>query len=68
MSASTKIDNQKKDILILGKAPMLGLGEYSLPAKKNREKSYLFVNAIAIHKFAAKGSGIFANNCSWETC
>ena len=38
MSASTKIDNQKKDILILGKAPMLGLGEYSLPAEKKIEK------------------------------
>ena len=41
MSASTKIDNQKKDILILGKAPMLGLGEYSLPAEKKSRKELL---------------------------
>ena len=31
MSSSTKIDNSKKDILILGKGPTKGL-EHTLPA------------------------------------
>ena len=33
MSSSTKIDNRKKDILILGKGPMQGL-EHTLTAEK----------------------------------
>ena len=33
MSSSTKIDNRKKDILILGKGPTQGL-EHTLSAKK----------------------------------
>ena len=34
MSSSTKIDNRKKDILILGKGPTQGL-EHTLSAEKN---------------------------------
>ena len=34
MSSSTKIDNRKKDILILGKGPTQGL-EHTLSAKKS---------------------------------
>ena len=34
MSSSTKIDNKGKDILILGKGPTQGLGEYLLSAEK----------------------------------
>ena len=33
MNSSTKIDNKKKDILILGKAPTQGL-EHTLTAEK----------------------------------
>ena len=33
MSSSTKIDNKKKDILILGKGPTQGL-EHALSARK----------------------------------
>ena len=33
MSSSTKIDNRKKDILLLGKSPTQGL-EHTLSAKK----------------------------------
>ena len=48
MSSSTKIDNRKKDILILGKGPIQGL-EHTLTAEKmysinfteNNEKSCL---------------------------
>ena len=34
MSSSTKIDNKGKDVLILGKGPMQGLGKHSLSAEK----------------------------------
>ena len=34
MSSSSKIDNKKKDIFILGKGPTQGLGEHSLSAEK----------------------------------
>ena len=34
MSSSTHIDNKGKDILVLGKGPMQGLGEDSLTAEK----------------------------------
>ena len=35
MSSSVHIDNNGKDILILGKGPTGGLGENSLTAEKN---------------------------------
>ena len=34
MSPSPHIDNKRKDILILGKAPTQGLGEHSLTSEK----------------------------------
>ena len=34
MSSSIKLDNKKKDILILGLVPVQGLGEHSLSAEK----------------------------------
>ena len=34
MNSSPHIDNKGKDILILGKGPTQGLGEYSLTAEK----------------------------------
>ena len=34
MNSSTKIDNEGKDILILGKVPTQGLGEHSLSGEK----------------------------------
>ena len=75
MSSSTKINNRKKDILILGKGPTQRL-EHSLSAEKmnsvnftkicclslhyNRANSYLFVNGTEIIKFKAKDSEILA--------
>ena len=50
MSSSTKIDNRKKDILILGK------DSTHLSLHYNRANSYLFVNGKEIHKFKAKDS------------
>ena len=34
MSSSVHVDNQEKDILVLGKGPMQGLGKHSLTAEK----------------------------------
>ena len=48
MSSSTKIDNRKKDILILGNGTM----------EWNGRNSYLFVNGKEIIKFKAKDSEI----------
>ena len=70
MSSSSKIDNRKKDILILGKGPTQGL-EHTLSAEKtysinfislhyNGTNSYLFVNGTEIIKFKAKDSEIKA--------
>ena len=39
MSSSTKIDNRKKDILILGKSPTQGL-EHTLSAEKNYSTNF----------------------------
>ena len=78
MSSSSKIDNTKKDILILGKRTAQGL-EHALSAEKmysinftekknylslhyNKENSYLFVNGIEIHQFKSKDSEILANS------
>ena len=35
MNSSSHFDNKGKDILILGKGPIKGLGEHSLTAEKN---------------------------------
>ena len=75
MSSSTHIDNEKKDILVLGKGPT----QHTLTAEKmysinfteknkkfclslhyNGANSYLFVNGTEIHKFKAKDSKIVA--------
>ena len=34
MCSSVHVDNKKKDILILGKGPIQGLGEHSLSSEK----------------------------------
>ena len=34
MSSSVHVDNKKKDILIIGKAPTQGLGKHSLTVEK----------------------------------
>ena len=74
MSSSTKIDNRKKDILILGKELTQGLSAekmYSmnllehnknvcLSLHYNGANSYLFVNGKEIHKFKASNSEILA--------
>ena len=64
MSSSTKIDNERKDILILGKGPTQGL-EHTLSTEKmclslhyNKENSYLLVNDTEIIKFKSKISEI----------
>ena len=64
MSSSTNIDNEKKDILILGKGPTQGL-EHTLSTEKiylslhyNKENSYLLVNDTEIIKFKSKISEI----------
>ena len=44
MSSSTKIDNKGKDILILGKGPMQGLGKHSLYAEKMYSVNFTKVN------------------------
>ena len=54
MSSSTKIDNRKKDILILGK------DSTHLSLHYNRANSYLFVNGKEILKFKAKDSKVIA--------
>ena len=49
MSSSTKIDNKKKDILILGKCPMQGL-EHTLSA----EKMYSINFRVTVKKFCLR--------------
>ena len=63
MSSTTKTDNRRKDILILGKGPAQGL-EHTLSSEKmysinftnftNGANNYLFVSGKEIHKFTAK--------------
>ena len=64
MTSSTKIDNRKKDILILEKVPTQGL-ELTLSLKRkykslhqNGANRYLFVNGTKSYKFKAKDSEI----------
>ena len=75
MSSSTKIDNLKKDFLILGKCPTQGL-EHTLSAEKmywiclsfhsNGGNSYLCVSVKEVHKFKAKDSEIVATPLGLE--
>ena len=73
MSSSAKIDDRKKDILILGKGPMQGSNKmysinftehnktFCLSLYYNGANSYLFVNGKENHIFKAKDSEIVAN-------
>ena len=63
MSSSTKIDNKKKEILILGKGPTQGLGEHSLSDEKIYSFNFTKVNTkfcLNLHHNGAK-SYLFAN-------
>ena len=44
MSSSIKIDNKRKDILILRKGPTQGLGQHSLSAEKIYSINFTKVN------------------------
>ena len=50
MSSSTKIDNRKKDILVLGKGPTQGL-EHELSAEKLYSINFIKKNKV-LFKFA----------------
>ena len=80
MSSSTRTDNRKKDILILGVGPTQGL-EHTLSAEKlystnftekkfclslyyNKENSYLFVNSTQTVKFKLKDPEIIPHPLS----
>ena len=65
LSSSVYFDNEKKDILILGKGPTQGLDQSSVNFTVTRNKfflnlhynganSYLFVNGTKIIRFKAK--------------
>ena len=64
MSSSVHVDNKGKNILILGKDPMQGLGEHSLTAEKmysvnftdNREK-----HCLSLH-YNGANSYLFVND------
>ena len=43
MSWSIHVDNKGKDILILGKCPTQGLGEYSLTAEKMYSVNFFLI-------------------------
>ena len=71
MSSSRKIDNRKKDILILGKGPPQGLKstlsgtlllkintKFCLSLHCNGTNNYLFLNGKEIIKFKGKDSEI----------
>ena len=63
MSSSTKIDNKGKNILILGKGPTQGFGEYSLSAEKNYSISFTKVNTkfcLSLH-YNGANSYLFVN-------
>ena len=70
MSSSTKVDNRKKDILILDKSRTQGL-EHSIGFTEHNKKfclslhcnganSFLFANSSEIHKIKAKDTEIVA--------
>ena len=51
MNSSAKIDNRKKDILILGKGPTQGL-EHTLSAEKMCSMNFTEHNKKVLFKFA----------------
>ena len=62
MSSSTKIDNRKKDILILGKGPTQGL-EHTLSAEKMYSINFTEKNkkfCLSLH-YNKENSYLFAN-------
>lgn len=71
MRSSKHTDNNKKDILVLGKVPTDGFDDIKLTEKKeyfiifteqqksfcyNKINSYIFVEGVEIYKFQAKNS------------
>ena len=63
MSSSTKIDNRKKDILILGKGPTQGL-EHTLSAEKMYSINFTEKNkkfCLSLH-YNKENSYLFAND------
>ena len=63
MTSSTKIDNKKKDVLILGKGPTQELGEHSLSAEKINLINYTKVNTkscLSLH-YNRASSYLFVN-------
>ena len=58
MNSSIHVDNKKKDILILGKGPMQGLGEHSLTAEKVYSINFTVSNkkfCLSLHYNGANG-------------
>ena len=63
MSSSTKIDNKRKGISILGKGPTQGLGGYSLSAEKMYSINFTKVNtkfSLSLH-YNEANSYLFVN-------
>ena len=63
MNSSIHVDNKKKDILILGKGPMQGLGEHSLTAEKVYSINFTVSNkkfCLSLH-YNGANSYLFVN-------
>ena len=63
MSSSAHIDNKGKDILILGKGPTQGLGEYSLTAEKMYSINFMVIKkkfCLSLH-YNEANSYLFVN-------
>ena len=52
MNSSIHIDNNGKDILVLGKGPTQGLGEHSLTAEKMYSITFTLTKKKFLFKFA----------------
>ena len=63
MNSSIHVDNKKKDILILGKGPTQGLGEYSLTAEKMYSINFMVIKkkfCLSLH-YNEANSYLFVN-------
>ena len=63
MSSSVRLDNKKKDILVLGKGPMQRLGEHSLTAEKMYSINFTVTgkkNCLSLH-YNGANSYLFVN-------
>ena len=63
MNSSIHVDNKKKDILILGKGPMQGLGEHLLTAEKTYSTNFTVSNkkfCLSLH-YNEANSYLFVN-------